>query len=89
MDHFPLEKSEDPVYMTLREIIYQNATEWQVIDQLGCLFFGARGMPLEFYHDVARHTWDESRHSRMGMRRLTEMGFEPFRDFKWPLFPGT
>lgn len=87
MDHFPLDTSEDPVHMTLREIVYHNATEWAVIDHLCVLFYGAREMPLEFYHDLARHTWDEARHSRMGMRRLTEMGFEPFRDFQWPYTP--
>jgi hypothetical protein len=87
MDHFPLDRSEDPVHLTLREIVYHNATEWQVIDQLCCLFFGSRGMPLEFYLDLSRHTWDEARHSLMGMRRLRQMGFDPFRDFKWPYFP--
>lgn len=87
MDHFPLDKSEDPVHMTLRELVYHNATEWAVIDHLYVMFFGTREMPLEFYHDLARHTWDEARHSRMGMRRLTEMGFVPFRDFQWPYTP--
>lgn len=87
MDRFPLSTEEDPVHLTLREIVYHNATEWAVIDHLYILFFGAREMPLEFYHDLARHTWDEARHSRMGMRRLTEMGFEPFKDFQWPYTP--
>jgi hypothetical protein len=87
MDHFPVDRSEDPFHMTLREIVYHNATEWGVIDHLYCLFFGARGMPLEFYLDLSRHTWDEARHSLMGMRRLRQMGFDPFRDFKWPYFP--
>ena len=41
----------------------------------------------KFYLDLARHTWDEARHSRMGMRRLREMGFDPLRDFKWPYSP--
>ena len=87
IDHFPVDRSEDPVNMTLREIIYHNATEWQVIDHLYVMFFGVKGMPLEFYLDLARHTWDEARHSRMGMRRLREMGFDPFRDFCWPYHP--
>lgn len=87
MDHFPLTQDEAPVHLTLREIVYHNATEWAVIDHLCVLFFGARGMPLEFYLDLARHTWDEARHSLMGMRRLSQMGYEPFRDFKWPYSP--
>ncbi len=87
LDHFPLSQEEAPVHLTLREIVYHNATEWAVIDHLCVLFFGARGMPLEFYLDLARHTWDEARHSRMGMRRLRQMGFDPFRDFQWPYSP--
>lgn len=87
MERFPLDQSEDPVNMTLREIVYHNATEWSVIDHLYILFFGAKGMPLEFYADLARHTWDEARHSLMGMRRLRELGFDPFRDFQWPYYP--
>jgi hypothetical protein len=87
MDHFPFDQEEAPVHLTLREIVYHNATEWAAVDHLCVLFFGARNMPLEFYLDVARHTWDECRHSRMGMRRLREMGFDPFRDFKWPYHP--
>lgn len=87
IDHFPLDQAEAPVHLTLREIVYHNATEWAAIDHLCVLFFGARNMPLEFYHDLARHTWDEARHSLMGMRRLREMGFDPLRDFQWPYFP--
>jgi|GEM_PF-309080 len=87
IDHFPLDTEEAPVHLTLREIIYHNATEWAAIDHLCVLFFAARAMPLEFYLDLARHTWDEARHSQMGMRRLREMGFDPLRDFKWPYFP--
>ena len=87
MDHFPLSQEEAPVHLTLREIVYHNATEWAAVDHLCVLFFGARGMPLEFYLDLARHTWDEARHSLTGMRRLRQMGFDPFRDFKWPYHP--
>lgn len=87
IDHFPLDREDAPVHLTLREIVYHNATEWAAIDHLCVLFFAARSMPLEFYLDLARHTWDEARHSLMGMRRLREMGFDPWRDFKWPYFP--
>lgn len=86
IDHFPLDRTEDPVNLSLREIVYHNATEWQVLDQLCAIFYGIKGMPLEFFLDLARHAWDEARHSLMGMRRLREFGFDPFRDFKWPYF---
>ncbi len=42
IDHFPLDSEEAPVHLTLREIIYHNATEWAAIDHLCVLFFAAR-----------------------------------------------
>ena len=56
IDHFPMNRDEDPVNMTLREIVYHNATEWQVIDQMCAIFYAIKGMPLEFFLDlVAPH----------------------------------
>jgi hypothetical protein len=34
-------------------------------------------VPWEFLHDVARHFWDEVRHSQFGAVRLKELGTEP------------
>lgn len=79
----PNESKGNPVHGTLLEIVYHDATEWQVIDPMCEIFHGMPSMPFDFFVDFARHTWDECRHSRMGLRRLVELGFDPYRDFEW------
>jgi uncharacterized ferritin-like protein (DUF455 family) len=83
LERFPLNKQEDPFYATLKDIIYQNATEWQVIDPMCYIFYGIRNMPLDFFIDFSRHIWDECRHALMGLRRLRELGYD-IQDFHWP-----
>jgi len=83
MNRFPLNQQEDPTYGTLKDIIFQNATEWQVIDPMCYIFYGVRNMPLDFFVDFSRHIWDEARHSLMGLRRLRELGYD-IGDFHWP-----
>jgi hypothetical protein len=83
LDRFPLNKQEDPFYATLKDIIFQNATEWQVVDPMCYIFYGVRNMPLDFFVDFSRHIWDECRHSLMGLRRLRELGYD-IKDFHWP-----
>jgi len=83
MDRFPLSQQEDPLYGTLKDIIFQNATEWQVVDPMCYIFYGVRNMPLDFFIDFARHIWDECRHSLMGLRRLRELGYD-IQNFYWP-----
>lgn len=80
---FPMTKEGNPTKFTVREIVYHNATEWQVIDPMCNLFHGIPNMPMDFFVDFSRHTWDEARHARMGWRRLLELGFDPFQDFEW------
>lgn len=83
MNRFPLNPQEDPTFGTLKDIIFQNATEWQVVDPMCYIFYGIRNMPLEFFFDFSRHIWDEARHSLMGLRRLRELGYD-ISDFHWP-----
>jgi hypothetical protein len=80
---FPTTKAGNPTNKSLREIIYHDATEWQVIDPMCEIFYGIPKMPLDFFIDFARHTWDECRHSRMGFRRLAELGYDPIKEFEW------
>lgn len=82
-DHFPMSTEECPVHNTLREIVYHNATEWQVIGPMCYAYYELSEMPLEFFIDFSRHIWDECRHSMMGFRRLRELGFS-IEDFIWP-----
>ena len=79
---FPETKQGNPTKFTLREIVYHNATEWQVIDPMCEIFHALPGMPMDFFVDFSRHIWDECRHARMGIRRLTELGYK-LEDFEW------
>ena len=55
-DGFPTSAEEgNSTKGTLKEIIYHNATEWQVIDPMCEIFHGPNGMPFEFYVDFSRH----------------------------------
>jgi hypothetical protein len=79
---FPSTKQGNPTKFSLREIVYHNATEWQVIDPMCEVFYGLPGMPMDFFVDFSRHIWDECRHSMMGFRRLAELGYS-IGDFDW------
>ena len=49
--------------------------EMQAAETLGSILWEVDGMDWEFYHDIARHCWDEARHSQLGQKRLGELGF--------------
>lgn len=83
VEWWPDSKKGCPVQGTVREIIYHNATEWQVIGPMCYAYHEMTEMPFEFFVDFSRHIWDECRHSLMGFRRLAELGFRP-EDFVWP-----
>lgn len=83
-DEFPRDAARNPVGYTLQEIIYHNATEWQVVGPMCSVFHDAPAtMPIEFYIDFSRHIWDECRHAQMGLRRLRELGYSR-EDFWFP-----
>lgn len=71
-----------PLYDSVKQMHYINATEISAAEALCYLYYGVRGMSMQFYYDLARHTWDEFRHSEMGVRRLRQMGLET-KDFKF------
>lgn len=48
--------------------------EMQAADSCASLLFDAPDMPWDFYFDVARHMWDESRHSMFGQIKLESLG---------------
>lgn len=52
------------------------AQEMQAAETVGSILFEVQNMPWEFYFDLARHLWDEVRHSMMGEMRLKEIGIE-------------
>lgn len=51
--------------------------EADVLDYLPRVFLETPGMPFEFHYDLARHLWDESRHSNGGYLGLKRLGFDP------------
>jgi hypothetical protein len=48
--------------------------EIQAADSCAALLFEAPDLPWEFSFDVARHMWDESRHSLFGRMKLESLG---------------
>lgn len=49
--------------------------EMQAAETLATVLWEAKGMEWEFYYDVARHCWDEVRHSELGENRLNQLGY--------------
>lgn len=73
-----------PIFDSVKQMIYINSTEIGPAEALCYAYYGFQNMPLDFYYDLARHIWDEMRHSEMGVRRLKQLGFstEEFRYVK-------
>jgi hypothetical protein len=51
--------------------LYVRLTEMHVPELLALVIYEWKDQPWEFYHDVARHLWDEARHAMLG-----EVAFE-------------
>lgn len=73
---------KSPTYDSVKHMVFINASEMSATESLTYLYYGVKKMPLDFYYDIARHTWDEARHSQMGVRRLKQMGYKT-EDFSW------
>lgn len=73
---------KSPTHGSVKHMVFINASEMSAAETLTYLYYGVQRMPMEFYYDVARHTWDEVRHSQMGVRRLKQMGYRT-EDFSW------
>jgi uncharacterized ferritin-like protein (DUF455 family) len=54
----------------------EHANEVWAAEMPGAFLWHWRDMPWSFYTDVARWSYDEMRHSLMGIRRLNAWGFE-------------
>jgi uncharacterized ferritin-like protein (DUF455 family) len=46
----------------------------QAADSCASLLFEAPDMPWNFYFDLSRHLWDESRHAMFGEKKLADLG---------------
>jgi hypothetical protein len=50
--------------------------EMDAVDYLATVFFDTPDAPFDLHHDLARHLWDESRHSQFGFRQLPKLGID-------------
>jgi len=50
--------------------------EMDAVDYLATVFYDTPGAPFDLHHDLARHLWDESRHSQFGFRQLPRLGVD-------------
>jgi rubrerythrin len=50
--------------------------EMDAVDYLATVFFDTPHAPFDLHHDLARHLWDESRHSQFGFRQLPKLGVD-------------
>ena len=50
--------------------------ELDAVDYLATIFFDTPHAPFDLHHDMARHLWDESRHSQFGYRQLPKLGVD-------------
>jgi hypothetical protein len=48
--------------------------EVQAADSCASMLFEAPDMPWDFYFDLSRHLWDESRHAMFGETKLADLG---------------
>lgn len=50
--------------------------EMDAVDYLATVFIDTPDAPFDLHHDMARHLWDESRHSAFGYRQLPKLGVD-------------
>ncbi|MDP2137908.1 MAG: DUF455 family protein [Candidatus Didemnitutus sp.] len=50
--------------------------ELDAVDYLATVFYDTPHAPFDLHHDLARHLWDESRHSAFGYRQLPHLGVD-------------
>jgi uncharacterized ferritin-like protein (DUF455 family) len=58
-------------------LVYAYYQEIDIVDLLATILYESPvDMPIAYFVDISRQTWDESRHTRMGIRRLRELGYD-------------
>jgi hypothetical protein len=51
--------------------------EMTAAETLGSILWMTPEMPWEYQHNVARHLWDELRHSQLGQDMIRRLGYQP------------
>lgn len=73
-DFEPDRKSEPEAHRLWRFKHYLN--EITAAETLGSILWMTPEMPWEYQHNVARHLWDEVRHSQLGQARVQQLGLK-------------
>lgn len=68
----PDRKSDPEAHRLWRFKHYLN--EMTAAETLGSILWMTPEMPWEYQHNVARHLWDELRHSQLGQQRVQQLG---------------
>ncbi len=72
-----LEEEANTDAAVLRLMIYVwLMMEMDAVDYLATIFYDTPEAPLDMHYDMARHLWDESRHSQFGFRQLPRLGVD-------------
>jgi hypothetical protein len=74
VDIEPDRKAEPEAHRLWRFKHYLN--EMTAAETLGSILWMTPEMPWEYQHNVARHCWDEIRHSQLGMVRIQQLGLK-------------
>ncbi len=74
VDIEPNRKTEPEAHRLWRFKHYLN--EITAAETLGSILWLTPEMPWEYQHNVARHLWDEVRHSQLGQIRVQQLGLE-------------
>lgn len=69
------EPSTDPRIIRIMVYIWL-MNEMDAIDYLSTVLYDTPEAPFDLHYDLARHLWDESRHSQFGYRQLPRLGID-------------
>jgi hypothetical protein len=66
----------DPVKDRLVFMMRVRQEEMTAAELIAAVLWSQKGMPWGFYHNLARHLWDEVRHALFGQAALDAEGFD-------------
>lgn len=72
-------RTGDPTRDKLIEMMWRRLQEMTAVEMVGTVMIEWEGLPWEALHDLARHLWDEMRHSLFGQSAL-ELEGTPFTE---------
>lgn len=70
----PMEEEADPIRRGLVRKMVVRYNEMKAVENIASTMYETPGMPWLFYHDLARHLWDEVRHTCFGEVMLQQLG---------------